>query len=84
VNAWLAIFEMTKPYRVWAEYTGHTRWKRTDMLCVNGCWTYSEVEWFDYTPVTKIVPMGTIHGGTRAEREAQLTEVLRRPPMPSK
>ena len=84
VNAWLEIFRMTQAYDVWAELTGHTKWFRTDMRCVNGCWTYEYVEWEDNDVVKKRSRIGTIYGGNKAAREAALREILKKPDLPDK
>jgi hypothetical protein len=76
VNAWLEIFRMTQPYDVWAELTGHTEWSRVDRLCVNGCWTYIPVEGRLNDTVKRRCVIGTIWGGDRASREAQLKSII--------
>jgi hypothetical protein len=54
------------------------------MHCVNGCWTYEHLEWEDNDVVTKRANIGTIWGGDKAAREAQLQEILKRPALPGK
>lgn len=78
VNAWLEIFQMTQPYDVWAELTGHTEWSRTDRRCVNGCWTYEPAEGRENDTVKRRCIIGTIWGGTKAERKSQLIDIIKK------
>lgn len=78
VNAHLELFEQRYPFDVWIKVRGHTKWRRVDRRCVNGCWE-TEVQQGDNNDVIEDrFVIGTIWGGNKAERERQLRDILDR------
>jgi uncharacterized coiled-coil DUF342 family protein len=77
VDAHLELFKRRFPFDVWVRVRGYTAWNRTDRRCVNGCWVYEQVGGSRGDVCEGQINIGTIWGGTPAEREKQLKDILK-------